>query len=54
MQEDAGVGCGGPGGVTPWLARGPPKAGLAASYVYILIYYLIEINLGQGNDINSR
>ena len=30
MQGDAGLGCGGPGGVAPWLARGPPKAGLAA------------------------
>ena len=31
VQGDAGVGCEGPGGVAPWLARGPPKAGLAAS-----------------------
>ena len=33
VQGDAGVGCGGPGGVAPWLARGPPKAGLAASHI---------------------
>ena len=33
-----GGGVGGPGGVAPWLARGPPKAGLAASkYIYIYI-----------------
>ena len=31
VQGDVGVGCGGPGGVAPCLARGPPKAGLAAS-----------------------
>ena len=36
VQGDAGAGCGGPGGVAPWLARGPQKAGLAASYIYIL------------------
>ena len=30
VQGDVGVGCGGPGDVAPWLARGPPKAGLAA------------------------
>ena len=33
VQGDAGVGCGGPGGYAPWLARGPPKAGLAASNI---------------------
>ena len=31
VQGDAGAGCGGPGDVAPCLARGPPKAGLAAS-----------------------
>ena len=30
VHGDAGVGCGGPGAVAPWLARGPPKAGLVA------------------------
>ena len=32
VQGDAGVeGVGVQGGVAPWLARGPPKTGLAAS-----------------------
>ena len=29
----SGCVCVGRGGITHWLARGPPKAGLAASYV---------------------
>ena len=37
VQVNAGVGCGRPGGVAPWLAGGPPKAGLAASFEYKLI-----------------
>ena len=28
-------GGGGLGGTAPWLVRGPPKAGLAASYLYL-------------------
>ena len=43
VQGDAGVGCGRPGGVAPWLARGPPKAGLAASDLYDIEYILIKI-----------
>ena len=39
VQGDAGAGCGGPGGVAPWLARGAPKAGLAASF-YIISFKL--------------
>ena len=45
--------CGGPGGVAPWLARGPPKAGLAASALYyskggicpgVLLKYILSSN----------
>ena len=28
-----GLGCGGPGGIAPWPARGPAKPGLAASSI---------------------
>ena len=38
VQGDAGVECGGPGGI----ARGPPKAGLAASLI-IKFYLLIHL-----------
>ena len=31
VVQEARGGCGGPEGVAPWLARGPPKAGRAAS-----------------------
>ena len=37
VGAEVGVGVGCPRGVVPWLARGPPKAGLAASFKYYLI-----------------
>ena len=35
---------GGPGGEAPWLARGPPKAGLAANFL-IKQYYSQNIKI---------
>ena len=37
-----GGGGGALGGVAPWLARGPPKAGLAASVLYYYNLYLTD------------
>ena len=47
-----GSGCGGPGSIAPWLTRGPPKAGLAASYIYFYVNVYLQYSKDNLNDFS--